>query len=321
MVAVILLNWRNAPDTIAAVESLLKTSPGLNFRVVVCDNASNDGSAQSFLTWARNHTDSAADFFISASTDISTLQAAFEKQVVWVNTGSNLGFAGGNNVGVRIAQRVGHFEYFWFLNNDCLVTPVTMGALVSMMERDSAIGICGARLRYIVPDDRIQAYGGARHNRWSGRARYIGHWAAPDEPHSRDEVERSMSYVCGASMFVRREVIETVGLMAEDYFLFFEELDWALRTKATFKLGYCPEAVVYHKEGATIGSSSDTKRTSWLSDFYLFRNRLKFTARFYPYALPSVWFVMLLQALRRGLRGQRDRMWLILQIMFGRKAP
>lgn len=320
-VVVIILNWRNAPDTIAAVESLLKTNPGQQFQILVCDNASGDGSEDAFMSWARNHPHLSTDFLISPTDSSARITAAFEKQVIWVSTGGNLGFAGGNNVGVRLAQHYGDFQYFWFLNNDCLVEPTTMGALVSRMEQDPAIGICGARLRYVEPADRLQAFGGAAHNRWTGRGRYIGHWVVPDEVHSRDEVEQALSYVCGASMFVRRELLETVGLMNEDYFLFFEELDWAVRAKVKFKLGYCPDAVVFHKEGATIGSSSDTRRTSRLSDFYLFRNRLKFTARFYPYALPSVWLIMLLQALSRGLRGQSDRMWLILRIMFGRKVP
>lgn len=320
-IVVILLNWRNAPDTIAAVESLLKTNPAQQFQILVCDNASGDGSEAAFMSWARSHPGLSSDVMVSPADSSTSIAAAFERQVVWVSTGSNLGFAGGNNVGVRLAQRYGEFKYFWFLNNDCLVEPTTMEALVSRMEQNPEIGICGARLRYVEPADRLQAFGGAIHNRWTGRARYIGHWAVPEAAHSRDEVEQGLSYVCGASMFVRRELLDSVGLMAEDYFLFFEELDWAVRAKRRFKLGYCPEAVVFHKEGATIGSSSDTTRTSWLSDFYLFRNRLKFTARYYPYALPSVWLVMLLQALRRGLRGQSDRMWLIFAIMFGKRKP
>lgn len=320
--AVILLNWRNAEDTIAAVESLLGTASETGFQILVCDNASNDGSTEAFLDWARHHSSVAADFLVSESDPPRMIESAFEKTVIWIATGANLGFAGGNNVGVRMAQRHGEFEYFWFLNNDCLVEPETLTALVSAMEEDRSIGICGALLRYVTPSDRIQAYGGARHNPWTGRAQYLGHWAEPHAPHSRDEVEQEMSYVCGASMFVRRELIENVGPMTEDYFLFFEELDWAVRAqRAGYRLAYCPSAIVHHKEGATIGSSSNTRKTSRLSDFYLFRNRLKFTARFYPFALPSVWLVMLLQAIRRGIRGQGDRMWMIFKILLGRTSP
>lgn len=320
MTAIILLNWRNATDTISAVESLLLTAPGHDFQVIVCDNASNDGSEEAFLHWAHAHPTIAASCVVSESDDLTTIQSAFKSQVVWVATGGNLGFAGGNNVGVRLAQRVGHFAYFWFLNNDCLVEAQTLGALIAKMEQNPAIGICGARLLYVEPRGRVQAYAGSVHNRWTGRALYIGHGAEASATHSTEQVEQALSYVCGASMFVRRALIESVGLMTDDYFLFFEEIDWAVRAKSKFQLGYCQNAIVHHKEGATIGSSSDTKRTSRLSDFYLFRNGLRFTARYYPYALPTVWLVMFLQALRRGWRGQHDRMWLILQILLGRKT-
>lgn len=316
-VAVLVLNWCNASDTIAAIESL-RLSTAKDYKIIVCDNASGDGSEEAFLQWASCNTGEAAPSFITEHSGAIEIASAMAHRVVWVATGANGGFAAGNNVGLRIAMRHGAFEYFWLLNNDCLVDSDAMSALIARMESDQSIGICGAQVRYVNPAGRVQAYGGARHNRWTGCAKYIGHLAAFGETHPANNVEAGLSYVCGASMFVRRELLANVGLLREDYFLYFEEIDWALRAKGRYRLGYCPDAVVYHKEGATIGSSSDTRSTSRLADFYLFRNRLRFTKRFFPYALPSVWIVMFLQALRRGLRGQRDRMWLILAILFGR---
>lgn len=207
-VVVILLNWRNASDTIAAVESLLQTNSEHQFKILVCDNASGDGSEDFFLNWANNHPSVSSDFLIKTTDDSARIATAFKKQVIWISTGSNLGFAGGNNVGVRLAQRYGDFQYFWFLNNDCLVEPTTMDALIARMEQDPTIGICGARLRYVEPADRLQAFGGAIHNRWTGRAQYIGHWATPEQVHSREEVEQTLSYVCGASMFVRQNCLK-----------------------------------------------------------------------------------------------------------------
>ena len=319
-IVIILLNWKNASDTIHAVESLLTSEHENNYSVVVCDNASNDGSEEAFLRWTAAHPELAAPFLVSEKDTDDRIRQAFSFRVVWVATGANLGFAGGNNVGVRLAQLAGAYDYFWFLNNDCTVESNTLNALVAHMQADPSIGICGAKVHYHDPSTKVQAYGGAVHNVWTGRAQYIGHMAHVDQPHSAAQVEEQMNYVCGASMFVRKAFIDRIGLMAEDYFLYFEELDWATRAKGVFRLGYCPDAIVHHKEGATVGSSSDTRKTSRLSDFYMFRNRLRFTARFYPWALPSVWLVMLLQALKRGARGQRDRMWLIIQILFGKAA-
>ncbi|MCB1937663.1 MAG: glycosyltransferase family 2 protein [Rhodocyclaceae bacterium] len=317
--AVILLNWRNASDTLACIESVL-ASRYRDFQILVCDNASGDGSVERFRAWSAAHASVAALDAIGPGASCDAIRAALLHRVVWIETGGNLGFAGGNNVALKLALAHSTHDFFWLLNNDCEVAPEALGTLVARMQQDASLGICGARIRYFQAPGLIQAYGGARHNRWSGRAQYVGHLAAPDEAHDQADVERALSYVSGASMFVRRAFVEDVGLMYEGYFLYFEEIDWAVRGRKMYRLGYEPAAVVFHKEGATIGSSSDTRQTSYLSDFYLFRNRLRFTARFYPYALPSVWLVMLLQALRRGARGQRDRMWLIVQILFGRRV-
>jgi len=315
-IAIVILNWRNSDDTLAALSSVL-ASDYTDFKIIVCDNASSDGSEEAFLNWSRTSPELSVGRFVSESDSSECLAQAFAHRIVWVQTGGNLGFAGGNNVGLRLALRFGRFEYFWLLNNDCVVEPGAMRALRERMQEDASLGMCGAQLRYFGDMQRVQAYGGATHNLWTGCGRYVGHGEKVASPHSVLDVERNLSYVCGASMFVRRSMIEKIGLMTEDYFLYFEEIDWAKRMQEQFRLGYCREAVVYHKEGATIGSSSDTRRTSRMADFYLFRNRLRFTARFYPYALPSVWAVMLLQAVRRGLRGRSERMWLILSIMLG----
>lgn len=317
-VVIVILNWRNSVDTLACIESLL----GLGcrcFKIVVCDNASSDGSSEVFLEWSARNPGVAAQYFISSESDDSSVRSAFLNRIVWVQTGANLGFAGGNNVGIRLASKVGEVDYFWLLNNDCVVDGDSLTSLCKYMTTHTDVGICGAKLIYFHSPDRVQAYGGASHSKWTGRARYLGHLSHPDDAHDSFVVERQLSYVAGASMFVRREFIERVGLMHEDYFLYFEEIDWALRGKGLFRLGYEPNAIVFHKEGGTIGSSSDTRKTSRLSDFYLFRNRLRFTRRFFPEALPTVWLVMFLQGIRRGLRGQFERMWLIFQILAGKQ--
>ncbi|WP_081627184.1 glycosyltransferase family 2 protein [Methyloversatilis discipulorum] len=317
-VVIIILNWRNSIDTLACIESLL----GLGYRkfkIVVCDNSSSDGSLEDFLDWSAENPDVAAQNFISLESEDNAIRDAFVNRVVWIQTGANLGFAGGNNVGIRLALKLGGVDFFWLLNNDCVVAGDSLSYLCQYMTTHPDVGICGAKVIYFHSPDRVQAYGGASHDKWTGRAHYLGHLSHPDDPHDSVIVENQLSYVAGASMFVRREFVERVGLMHEDYFLYFEEIDWALRGKGIFRLGYEPKAIVFHKEGGTIGSSSDTRKTSRLSDFYLFRNRLRFTRRFFPEALPSVWLVMLLQGIRRGLRGQFERMWLIFQILAGKQ--
>ena len=114
-----------------------------------------------------------------------------------------------------------------------------------------------------------------------------------------------------------REFLETVGLMCEDYFLYFEELDWALRGQGRFSLAYAPASAVYHKIGASIGTSSDPRRKSLLCDYYATRNRLLFTRRFFREALPTVYLSVLFAILSRFLCGRADAAIMIWQILLG----
>jgi GT2 family glycosyltransferase len=121
----------------------------------------------------------------------------------------------------------------------------------------------------------------------------LGAFQSPlDIPLQSTEIEQNMSYVIGAAMLVRREFIEQIGLMNEDYFLYFEEIDWATRGASQYKLGYAPKSVVYHKEGASIGTSASGG--SALSVYYLYRNRLLFTWRFHRCFILTVFIVSLI---------------------------
>jgi GT2 family glycosyltransferase len=110
--------------------------------------------------------------------------------------------------------------------------------------------------------------------------------------------------------------LEEVGLLQEDYFLYFEELDWAVRARGRFRLGYAASSVVYHKEGSSIGGSDRAKTAkSATADLYALKNRVRFTRRFYPYALPTVYLGLLLALANRVRRRQWDRVALIVRIM------
>jgi GT2 family glycosyltransferase len=104
-----------------------------------------------------------------------------------------------------------------------------------------------------------------------------------------------------------------VGLLCEDYFLYFEEIDWAVRGRGRLRLGYAPGSIGYHKEGATIGRPG----RSASADIMALRNRLRFTRKRYPWALPVVWLGFLGVVVNRIRRGQSDRIAAILSIMFG----
>jgi len=287
MQAVVLLNWNGWKDTIECLGSLLPVL-GPHVSVIVCDNASSDGSidrigawlAERYSTWGLTH----------LTRDQVLMGAKPSPQhVLLVQNGANLGFAGGNNSGIRLGMNNPECRYIWLLNNDTTVLPTTLPAVITRMEQDSSIGICGSTLMYHDRPDLVQAMGGALYSRWTGRSRHIGAFSDRAEiPQESALVERQMSYVVGASMLVRREFIEQVGYMREDYFLYCEEIDWASRGRGLFRLGYAPQSVVFHKEGASIGTAASGG--SPLSIFYLFRNRVRYAWRFHPLFVPSVLF-------------------------------
>jgi GT2 family glycosyltransferase len=310
-------------------------------QVVVCDNASDDDSLERLQAWARGDEagpkpdpdDALASHFTPplpkpiahavvtrAEAERGGIEACDDARVVLVHTGANLGFAGGCNVGLRYAMARGDCAFAWLLNNDTVVEPTALAALVARLAERPDAGQCGATVAYYHRPDRVQARGGAAYNRWLATTRRIGDGEPAGARANAARVERSMSYVDGASLFVRREFLDAVGLMSERYFLYFEELDWALRG-ADYELAYAPDAVVYHKEGRSIGSHADGRRTSALADYYALRNRLLLTRQFFPAALPTVYCGLLGAAVNRMRRGQFRRALTALRILLGTAPP
>jgi len=288
LVFIVILNWNGWRDTHACLASLT----GLdypNYRVVVVDNASEDGSEERLR--------------------------ALHPELTLLQSGANLGFAGGNNVGLRYAL-AGGAEYVWLLNNDTLVEADALTQLVTKMRREPDLGLCGSTLVYEAERDRVQALGGARYNRWLGAVRHLGQHQARTHPIDEGAVERQLDYLIGASMLASRPFLEQVGLLQEDYFLYFEELDWAARARGRFRLGYAAKSIVLHKEGSSIGGTGRAKaQKSYTADLYALKNRVRFTRRFYPYALPTVYLGLVVALINRLRRRQWKRAVLVARIM------
>nr|WP_263351555.1 glycosyltransferase family 2 protein [Acidicapsa acidisoli] len=234
-----------------------------------------------------------------------------QESLTLIQNGANLGFAAGNNVGLRYALGISDCQHFWLLNNDTVVEPDALEALVREMNEHPKVGLCGSlNLSYHDPED-IQALGGKTYNRWTSRVDKLPKL-------TREELDSSapaIDFVNGAATMVSRTFLEEVGLMEESYFLYFEELDWAMRAKGKFALSYARESVIYHKEGASIGSHPDRIKRSLVSDKYLSRSRVLFTKRFFPWALPSVLASVSLAAVDRFWHGDRERALAMLTFM------
>ncbi|MDT7835864.1 glycosyltransferase family 2 protein [Aquabacterium sp. OR-4] len=302
-VYIVVLNWNGSSDTAACVQSALQLDHP-NYVVLVCDNDSRPDDLAALRTWGAGLPQGLPE---AGPGQWHKLPDLAHRQVMLLHTGANLGFAGGVNVGLRFALLQGDADFAWVLNNDSEVHPGALSALLRRAVQDLRIGLCGSTLVYHGRRNMVQALGGASYEPWRGRSRALGAFSAPEAaPANPAEIEARMDYVVGASMLVSRRFLDTVGVMDDRYFLYSEEHDWAHRGQQQgFALGWAPDSLVFHKHGATIGSSS--QGGSPLSLFYLFRAKAMFSGRHYPLRTPVVLCSLALDALKFLVKGSPAR--------------
>ena len=201
---------------------------------------------------------------------------------------ANLGYAGAVNLGLSVLAAQPEVTLLWVLNPDCVVPPGTPAALVRAQAAAGRFALMGSRIVYH-GTDRIHADGG-RVGRWSGLCASVNRKAPagttlPPDPGAID-------YVIGANMVVSREFLARVGPMREDYFLYYEEVDWALR-RGDLPLAFAPDAIVYHHGGTAIGTGRPDERPSAFANYFNYRNRMRFMRRFHPARLPLAYLINL----------------------------
>jgi len=334
-VCILVLNWNGWQDTIECLESVFRLDYP-SYHVIVCDNGSEDGSLEYIKAWAEGRLDVAlpkdnplrhlssppvSKPVAYVEYDREQAECGGDRQdkdcrLVLIQTGGNLGFAGGNNVGMRYALARDDFEYVWLLNNDTVVKPDTLSHLVQRMAVKPDAGMCGSTLLYYDKPENVQALGGARFNKWLGVSRHIGLLQPADQPVDALHIERRIAYIIGASMLVSKAFLQQIGLMSEDYFLYLEEFDWILSAKGRYTLAYAPASAVYHKEGrSTGGNGLAPADRSLVSDYYGLRNRLILARKFFPISMPSVWFGILASSLNRIRRRQWKSLWVVVKML------
>lgn len=297
----IILNWQDAPSTIACIDSLLAISGDLS--VIVVDNDSKDRS----LDLIKAHCELIASkfgFHVICPSAIGK-QTPGTRWIATLSSGWNGGYAFGNNLGIKLALQSGDCKYVWILNADVVVPASSaLSSLVATMDEDPTIGICGAKVVYANDATTIQTLGGGTIDKY-GRTHQLGQGQSLNSPVDAAEIEKSLDYINGACSFVRREFIDHVGLMSEDYFLYFEEVDWFARARGKFRLGFSSGAVVLHHVGKSIGTRDNHGRST-LSTYYMTASRLRFCWRFKRKAIPHVILDMLIE-IARNLRRRRYR--------------
>ncbi|WP_127904412.1 glycosyltransferase family 2 protein [Solirhodobacter olei] len=318
-VAIVILNWNGWRDTIECLETCLKLHYP-RFRIILCDNASTDGSIDRFADWAAGRVAARPEgsignalvepqvpkpvaLDIRASAEVSGGTFDDLSPVTLIRTGANLGFAGGNNVGLDFAHRHGA-AHFWLLNNDTVADPMALSALVARVTDAPAIGLCGSRIAFYDAPRTLQLAGGCSYHPSLGLARRIAADRPMDNAPAATEVEARLGYVSAASCLVSKAFLEEIGPMTEDYFLYCEEIDWAWRARGRFRLGYAPDSVVYHKAGRSAGSKSVGRGRGVTSSYYLWRARRMTVRRFHSYGLPGLSAMALITSAALLLRGR-----------------
>ncbi len=302
-VSIVILNYNGANDTIQCVEHLLLLNYK-HFELVIVDNASTDNSQTEINNWLGQN---------SISSEIITNGTKYKLRsknaicACLISSTENKGFAGGNNIGIKYSLEQEGLDYVWLLNNDTIADTDALLELVLLIKKKENCGICGSIMLEFDNDEIIQGYAG-RYFRFSGKTILIQtgkKYCLSNKPATK------IDFPIGASMLVSKEFITDVGLLCEDYFLFFEELDWVTRGKKKgWNFDVAWKSKVWHKGSVSIGKSSKK------SDFFTIRSRILFTKKFFPHTLPFIYMFMFFFLCNRMKRAQFDRLFVPLRICF-----
>lgn len=327
-IGVILVAYNTGDVLLDALEALLAAAErpeAPDLRVLVVDNASPDGTEARLAAWAAGRPDAPPrDMPVpppegrgAVRLDVRDLgrdgrHAALgtlrEGTVGLLLAGANRGFAAGVNLGLETFRAMREVDWYWILNSDAMTEPGTPAALDrAARAAGGRFAAMGGRVLLTDPPGMIQADAGGRIDRWLGRLRPHGLETMAGD--GDGDAAAPLDYVSGAHMLVAPAFVDRAGLMPDEYFLFYEEVDWCLR-RGDLPLRFVPGAAVHHRNGSSIGSqkargASDTG-PSPTAAYWMFRNRLRFVGRWHPAGLPSTALYSLLkvgQFLARGQRG------------------
>jgi GT2 family glycosyltransferase len=283
-VIIIIIGFRRSEDVVLCLEKL-RRMPGPDFDVHICENGGDASYAMLVKDLSAVKSGQLSGLTPVNSILETRVTPLDDSRKVFVHRASgNLGYAGGINAVLDVTANSADWKAVWVLNPDTEPAPDALLALQNRAE-EGGYGMVGSRI-VLKHSDLIQMYGG-RWRQWIAKGKNIGLGEPSSLQPDVDLIERQMDYICGASMYVTRAFVESVGRMEEGYFLYAEEVDWCFR-RGDFKLGYAHDSIVYHAHGATIGSHHDRRSRSSFSVFLDERSRLLITRRFFPWRLPIV---------------------------------
>lgn len=242
LTSIITVNYNQPLVTLAFLKSVKKFTNADDVEVILVDNAPRQNRV--------------ADY-----------KAAYPG-LVYIHSAKNLGYAGGNNLGIKNARGY----YLLLLNNDTEITEGFLPALVKEMEANKNIGLLSPLIKYYENKKIIQYAGFTNMNYVTARNAGIGAGEQDEGQYNNDS--RETGFCHGAAVMCRKTDVEAAGLMDESYFLYYEELDWCEKFKRTGKkIWFTGKAVIYHKESITVGKESPIKT------YFMTRNRMLYIRR------------------------------------------
>jgi GT2 family glycosyltransferase len=258
-VSIIILNWNGSQDTLECMESLTKISYN-NYEIILVDNNSKGN-------------------------DVNIIEKEYGNYInKIIESGNNLGFSGGNNVGIRYALE-NNADYIMLLNNDTVVEKDFLNELMKIAISIPTAGIVGPLIGYYNDREKVwSAYGFINKFKSSGFSKKIN---------TKIELvieNKRCTFLSGCCLLIRKEVIEKIGLLDEKYFLYLEDADYCWRTiKAGYRIIFVASSKIYHKVNV-----STTRNNSLLPLYYTVRNRLYFAKKSFGnlYFL-AYWYIIL----------------------------
>lgn len=242
-VSIVTLNWNQLAVTCEFLDSM-RLSAYRNYEIIVVDNGSE-----------------------SDPTDAIMARGYYNTRVC--RSPVNLGFTGGNNLGMRHASP--DYDYILLINNDAEITPDLLEKMMEPFASDPSIGAVSPKIRFQHSPEVIQYAGFNKMNMLTGKTTAVGSLEIDRGQH---DISGYTYCAHGCAMMVSREVIEKVGMLAEKFFIYYEESDWSARMiKAGYKIYYQAQALCFHKESISMGKQSPIKV------HFMTRNRILYMRR------------------------------------------
>lgn len=325
---VVIVTYASGNVVLDCLESLL-ASTGVRLAVVVVDNASPDETINILQAWSagtliwKPPTD--LPFGLAPTPKPLTLYDATDNplapdghRVSVIQMDVNGGFAAGVNRGLAHLATDRELSRFWILNPDTVIHAGAAAAFANAPTPEAGFGLLGGRVIYLdATCNTIQIDGGVIDRR-TGVTRNCHQYAPHNATKSPDPDK--LDFVTGASLVVSRSFLDRAGPMPEDYFLYYEEVDWALR-RGDLPIIYCPKGIVYHRAGDVIGSGRPGRPASPFSLYFMHRNRIRFMRRHFPASLPGAYAYSLAKAAQLASKGDWRSVSALLCGTFGRAPP